>query len=542
MTEMLATILAGLGLFFSGAKILGTNLKQMTSRKLRMFTAKITEKPWQTALWGIITGLISDASVLVFVFVGLIENGIISVRKALPFFLWNNAGAAPIMLILVIDIKVAVLFVFGMAGLLYYFQKPNRHWYGTGAVLGLAMLFFGLQILQQAVQPVHGSHVLHNLIRQTTGSYGLAFFIGTALTVIAQSSTAVSLIAIALTKVDILEINDTMMVIYGTNVGSSLITWLLSSGLKGTGKQLAMYQVIFNFVGAAILIPMFYLEVHFHVPLVKWVVAKLATSVEEQMALVYVIFQVLPAIIMFAFMDQFHAFLSKTWPVSEEEDLSKLKYIHDHAVSEPQTAMDHAEKEQLSLTKFLPEYIECGKTEIESGQVSQQLQMLRKAFLSISEEIKSFTNELVNLDLDHQTAERLLNIINRQEVIVSLEENIYQMVSSIQQTAKSDELRGLIQNLLEAMQVILFTAIDAMQTFAKEDLDILMTITQERGELMRNIRGTYLTKNDALDYQGKSALLELTNRFERIVWLTERLGNLLSSGSQFRFAAVSATA
>jgi hypothetical protein len=204
--------------------------------------------------------------------------------------------------------------------------------------------------------------------------------------------------------------------------------------------------------------------------------------------------------------------------------------------------MDLAEKEQLSLTKFLPEFIECGKTEIESGQVSQQLHALRKAFLSISEEIKSFTNELVNLDLDRQTAERLLNIINRQEVIVSLEENIYQMVSSIQQTAKSDVLRGLIQNLLEAMQVILFTAIDAMQTFAKEDLDILTTITQERGELMRNIRGTYLTKHDALDYQGKSALLELTNRFERIVWLTERLGNLLSSGSQFRFAAVSATA
>ena len=43
-----------------------------------MFLAKITEKSWQTALWGIITGLSSDASVLAFVFVGLIENGIIS--------------------------------------------------------------------------------------------------------------------------------------------------------------------------------------------------------------------------------------------------------------------------------------------------------------------------------------------------------------------------------------------------------------------------------------------------------------------------------
>jgi phosphate:Na+ symporter len=535
MTEMIATLLAGLGLFFTGAKMLGNNIKLMTSRKLRMFIAKVTEKGWQTALWGTITGLIGDSSAIAFVFVGLIESGMISVRKALPFILWNNAGAAPIMLLFVIDIRIAVLFILGTAGLFYYFQKPSSHWHGTGALFGLGLLFFGLGLLRQAVEPIHGSHVIHEIIHAAAGSYMFAFVIGAILTIIAQSSTVVSLIAIALTKADILEVNDTIILIYGTNVGSSLITWFLSSGIKGAGKQLIMYQVIFNFVGAILLIPLFYLEVHYQVPSIKWLVERLASSVEQQMALVYVLFQIVPAIVMFLFMDQFHNFLTRHWPITEEEHLSKLKYIHDHALSDPQTAMDLAEKEQLNLMKFLPQYLESALSKMESGKESVPIETLHTAFQSISDEIKSFGNELVTADLDVSTSERLMNQRNQHEMIVSIEESIHQFVSSMQENLISEELKELMNTLLNGMHAITLTAVDAMETLSESDVNTLITITGERGNLMQNIRSSYLTGNDRLDNESKSILFKVTNLFERIVWLLARLARLLSEASEFQF-------
>jgi phosphate:Na+ symporter len=534
MTEMIATLLAGVGLFFTGAKMLGSNIKLMTSRSLRMFIARVTEKGWQTAFWGTLTGLIGDSSAIAFVFVGLVESGMISIRKALPFILWNNAGAAPIMLLFVVDIRIAVLFILGTAGLFYYFQKPSSSWHGTGALFGLGLLFFGLGLLRQAVEPIHGSHVLHEIIHAAAGSYMFAFLIGAVLTIIAQSSTVVSLIAIALTKADILEVNDTIMLIYGTNVGSSLITWFLSSGIKGTGKQLVMYQVIFNFVGAIFLIPLFYLEVHSHVPSIKWLVGQLASSVEQQMALVYVLFQIVPAIVMFIFMNQFHNFLTRTWPITEEEHLSKLKYIHDHALSDPQTAMDLAEREQLHLMKFLPQYLESAMSKMESGKESISIQTLHTAFQSISDELKSFGNELVNADLDVSTSERLMNLRNQHEIIVSIEESIYQFVSSMRENGTPDELKELMNSLLNSMHAITLTAVDTMETLSESDVNTLMAITGERGSLMQSIRSSYLIGNDSLDYESKSALLNVTNLFERIVWLLARLARLLSEASKFQ--------
>ena len=61
---------------------------------------------------------------------------------------------------------------------------------------------------------------------------------------------------------------EAVMFVYGANVGSSVLTYMLASGLTGVARQVALYLVGFNFVAAFLLVPLLYFELWAEVPLV----------------------------------------------------------------------------------------------------------------------------------------------------------------------------------------------------------------------------------------------------------------------------------
>ena len=54
--------------------------------------------------------------------------------------------------------------------------------------------------------------------------------------------------------------SEAVIFVDGTNVGASILTYFLSSGLSGVARQVAYYQVGYNSVAALTMIPLFYLE------------------------------------------------------------------------------------------------------------------------------------------------------------------------------------------------------------------------------------------------------------------------------------------
>ena len=71
----------------------------------------------------------------------------------------------------------------------------------------------------------------------------------------------------------------------------SLLTYFLSSKLKGNSKQLAMFQVAYNNVGALMMVPLFYIEVYTGVPLVKAFAEWIASDSGTQIAIIFLLFK-----------------------------------------------------------------------------------------------------------------------------------------------------------------------------------------------------------------------------------------------------------
>ena len=96
-------------------------------------------------------------------------------------------------------------------------------------------------------------------------------------------------------------------------------------------------------------------------------------------------------------------------------------------------------------------------------------------------------------------------------------------------TYHSATLQKLVHSVVEGLHAILLTTVDAMESSEELEVDLLISITADRGELTERIRKTYLTSEKELELSDKSTLLYLTNLYERIVWLMRSWATLLKN-------------
>ncbi|RJP22450.1 MAG: Na/Pi cotransporter family protein [Candidatus Omnitrophota bacterium] len=525
MFEIIGYLIGGIGVFFVGMSLLGHALKQMTGRKLRMLLAKWAGNGYKAGLIGYVAGAVTQSmSALSFIIASLVGVGVISVRQALPVILWANTGVGLLVLLAFLNINILILFVLGIAGISYSFGKSSRINELSKALFGLGLLFFGLSMIKQGAAPLSDTEWFKFLLIQSHHSYVLSFVVGALLSFIAQTSSAVSILAITLTLSGLFSVDQTIIIIYGTNFGSSISTTILASQLKGTPKQLVMAQVFFNVVAAIILVPLFILETFAGIPLVKALVFQLSDQLEQQMAFVYIIYNLTGSLALSFAVGPYARFLDRCWPPTREEEWSQIKYMHDHAPIEADIALRSLDQEQLRLIQRFPIYMEELRN-CNANACQATLDSLHNAFASVSKEIEAVISDLTKNELSHEISERILCTQNRQNHLGSLDALIYDfstLLAGWSNSPSAERFRGLF---IESIDTILLTACDTCESNDADDIDMLISITSDRNELMQTMRRTFLAEKE-MSPEDRMSFLQITSLFERVVWILGRIGFL----------------
>ena len=199
--EIVADIIAGLGLFFIGVRSIGTHMKQMTGARFRSWVAWATGHHLSAALVGTAAGIVTQSSnAVTFISVSLVTSGMITPARALPVLAWANVGTALLVFLATLDIHIAVLFLLGVVGFCYYFglneRERGRHL--IGALYGVGMLFFGVWLIKQGARPMKDLESVRAFIRFSAQSQLLPFIAGLLLTLVIQSSSTMSAIAVTM--------------------------------------------------------------------------------------------------------------------------------------------------------------------------------------------------------------------------------------------------------------------------------------------------------------------------------------------------------
>ena len=92
---------------------------------------------------------------------------------------------------------------------------------------GLAFFLYGISIMSAGLEKVAGGR-LEKLLKKMTSNPLKSFALGCGITAVIQSSSAVTVMLIGLVNSGIMELSQTVSVIIGANVGTTITAWMLS--------------------------------------------------------------------------------------------------------------------------------------------------------------------------------------------------------------------------------------------------------------------------------------------------------------------------
>lgn len=524
--ELSATMLAGLGLFFVGVALVKGNLKNIASRKFRGLVTRMSGNVLGAASWGIFSGLLTQSGrTTSYIMASFVHTGLLGVRRALPVVIWANLGCALLVFAAVLPLETLILILVGCTGMLWAFEVPQHYRYVYGTAFGLALLLFGLNLVKVGAGGYVAYPWFQSLVRVMRDSDMLAFLAGLLLTLVAQSHMAIILIAIAMSTTGLLHTEEMLMIVYGTHAGSGLITWFLGVNFRGSAKQVVMAQVCYNLAGVGVFLFLYYVEVWAGIPLVLALLQKMSRTVGGQAVWGTILFNVVMPLLLTVGVRAFHRWIEEYWPVSARESLGHTEYLDDFAIDQPDAAVLLAEKEQLRLLQRMPHYLEPLRNAQANGKVSPD--RYHAAFADISPRIRAYLAEVMNRSPGAETLEWLLNVQNRQDLLASVDEDLLDLVKSLQGRAMGEKVMELAMSIVESLHIILLTTVAASETADPDEYQMLDTMTADRGGVMERIRKAYLAEEHQLPAEDRALIYHITNLFERLGWTLGRHARLL---------------
>lgn len=534
--ETIADLVAGLGLFFIGVRLIGGNLKEMTGRWFRRLIARATDNPLLGALVGTVSGVVTQSSsAITFIVVSMISSGLLTPRRAVPLVVWGNVGTSVLVLLAVIDLRLLSLYLLGVTGLGYFLNldRTPRWRHALGSALGIALLFLGIVLLKESGGHLRVQPEVADVLAFAAGWPPLAFVVGAGLTLVAQSSATVTIVAVTLTTVGLITLDQTALLVFGASFGSGLSVWLLSANLVGSGRQIALVQVMAKTLGVALLLPVYITEVLVPLPGDAALREAANAAPETAVALLYLALQLVSALALSGLARPALALAARLSPPSEEERLAHPRFLYEQAIEDPETALELVRREQARIFGHLPRLLDS--TRPEAGPPVDPGPLLEASRILVAR-CEAFLTELLDATSSRDLMLAVLQLEKRNQLLGELVATLDQQLAGPYRTLESgtatDRVFALIQALVESQHALLLTAAEALDHEGAdggpaEDVAMLLALSGDRSEAMDELRRR-VSGETRLSAAQHDTVYAATALFERTVWLVRRYTLLLA--------------
>jgi phosphate:Na+ symporter len=520
--EAAGTFFAGLGLFFYGVKMVGSTFKEMAGRSLHRLAAQSGRYPGLAGAAGaLFAGITQSVTPVTFIAVAMITGGLMEVRQALPMVIWAGVGTSLMVWLSALNVKVLALYLLGLAGTALYLNRPAGARTATAALFGIGVLFLGLQLMRSAAAQVETWPAFVAAFQGLRSSPLLVFLGGAAASLIVQSMAAVSIMAMTFGKAQVFTPDQIMLTIFGACFGSGIRVVLLAAGIRGTPRQLVLLQCLVCGIGGLGGLALFFLSGATGLSPLTAAGAALSWGVEARMAAAYLAMNLGAALLATLGLPLVRRLLERLSPPPPEEDLAKARFLHAQALSDGETALTLAVREQARLFERYPRYFEMARQPGADARLSPEAYF--GANRALGRQIVAFLTGLVNRHPSPGLSDRLLARLELEKTGEALEETLRQVVGRLPGPAASPALRDFGSSMVESLDTILLTAVEAFPGADGEELAWLLRLTGDRSEMMEKVRGQYLAAESGLPQEEKVALLYLTGLFERVVWLLRQV-------------------
>ncbi len=254
--KLILTVLGGLGIFLLGMKNLSEGLQAVAGTGLRRMISVVTNnRLMATGIGVLVTMLVQSSSITTVMVVGFVNSGFMTLTQAIGVIMGANIGTTITGWILVLKIGKYGLPIAGAAAFFYLFAKRDRLRYTALAIMGLGLVFLGLELMKDGFGIIKELPEFEAWFKAfNAGTYfGVltCALVGCVLTFIVQSSSATLGITIGLAQIGVIQFETAAALVLGENIGTTITAWLASIGSNTNAKRAAYFHVLFNVVGVA---------------------------------------------------------------------------------------------------------------------------------------------------------------------------------------------------------------------------------------------------------------------------------------------------
>ena len=355
------TLIGGLAFFFFFLSIMSSGLEKIAGGKLEKLLKKMTSSPIKGLLLGAgITAVIQSSSATTVMLIGLVNSGLMDLSQTISVIIGTNIGttitawilslsgiqegASFILKLLKPESFTPLLAFIGVCMIMA--AKSNRNKSVGSVMVGFAILMFGMGLMSSSMAPLSQNDDFRNAMVTFTNPL-LGFLVGLIITIIIQSSSASVGILQALSMVGGVTWGAAIPIILGQNLGTCISAVLASIGVCTNAKRVAAVHVIFNSIGAIILLPLFYLaNAIFKFSFVDTDINPVG------IAIVHSTYNILTAIMLFNFIKFIEKLAIKVVPETKKEAEKKI-FLDERLLNTPTLAISECFTKTIEMAEIV---------------------------------------------------------------------------------------------------------------------------------------------------------------------------------------------
>ena len=357
-TEIILGLMGGLGLFLYGMEMMSKGLEKVAGAKMRSILAACTKNQFIGLIVGtLVTAVIQSSSATTVLVVSFVNAKLMTLMEAVGIILGANIGTTITGQLVALNLtEVAPIFVMAGVCMIMFSKNPTIN-KSAEVVLGFGVLFVGMDMMSGAMEGLKTMPAIVNTLASMSNPF-VGILVGFVITAILQSSSATIGIVIVLASQELIALPISFYIILGCNMGSCVTAMLASINGKKDAKRAALVHLIVNIVGAVFnsLMLYFFMDeilallnaMTSSIPneMVNGINEKMAKSVANASTLI----KTAEVLLVFPFTKQIVALTQKLVPGTDERvDRHHLKYIGEHNVFSPTTAVPEATREIVRM-------------------------------------------------------------------------------------------------------------------------------------------------------------------------------------------------
>ncbi len=221
-------------------------MKKMSGDRIRSLMSKLTANRFLGMLSGAFaTMVVQSSSTIIVMLVGLVQSRIMTYVQAMGVILGAEIGTTVNAQLIAFRLHDYALLIFAAGFLLHVTAKKQSYQNAGEALAGFGLLFFGMQLMSQAMEPLHDYRPFIALL-DTFSKPLISVCVGMVCTAIIQSSSAFVGIIIVLAQQGVLTLETSIPLMLGANIGTCITAAIASVGTCRAAKRVSLAQILFN--------------------------------------------------------------------------------------------------------------------------------------------------------------------------------------------------------------------------------------------------------------------------------------------------------